>query len=389
MFATTLAVVAGALYFAAFAAAAPSNDDFASPKTLEGDETETAGSTFGATKEPGEPNHAGDPGGASVWFAWKAPRAERVRLESCSYGGWEDVVAVYRGSSLSTLEGVGSSSSQPEEKCRQVFFRASSATTYRIAIDGYSDNGSLPAREGEFDLSLSAHPLQVPATPVNDAFAAASLLDPKEMTLLWGSTEGATREPGEPGHPGDLEGASVWYRWTAPRSIRMELFPCQGDFHPVVSVFAGTEIGSVQPVSVPVPAGNGQFCSLGGFPAVAFDAVAGVTYAISVDGADGEWGRYGVELKPTPLQFVDVFPPNAHIRKLRVLGRKVTIRFASEEGGVSFLCRLDKRPFEPCVSPKAYGHLAARGHRFQVEAVDPAGNVDRSPASVSFVVRQR
>ena len=31
------------------------------------------GSNVGATKEPGEPDHAGDPGGASVWYTWTAP----------------------------------------------------------------------------------------------------------------------------------------------------------------------------------------------------------------------------------------------------------------------------------------------------------------------------
>ena len=56
----------------------PSNDNFANAETitdrfgwLDGDNTE-------ATKEPGEPNHAGNPGGASVWYSWTAPAlAER------------------------------------------------------------------------------------------------------------------------------------------------------------------------------------------------------------------------------------------------------------------------------------------------------------------------
>ena len=59
-------------------AAAPPNDNFANAETItdrfgwvEGDNTE-------ATKEPGEPNHAGNPGGASVWYSWPAPSSGRA-----------------------------------------------------------------------------------------------------------------------------------------------------------------------------------------------------------------------------------------------------------------------------------------------------------------------
>ncbi len=55
------------------AAAAPANDNFASATVITGVSGATAGSTVGATKETGEPNHAGNPGGASVWFRWVAP----------------------------------------------------------------------------------------------------------------------------------------------------------------------------------------------------------------------------------------------------------------------------------------------------------------------------
>jgi hypothetical protein len=67
----------------------------------------------------------------------------------------------------------------------------------------------------------------------------------------------------------------------------------------------------------------------------------------------------------------------------------VTIRFQSSEAGSTFLCRLDKKPFKPCASPRTYGHLRIGGHRFLVKAIDPAGNADGSPALVSFTVRKQ
>jgi hypothetical protein len=388
--AATLASALVLLWTPVAASGAPSNDDFANPRLLEGDELETTGTNFGATKEAGEPTHAGDPGGASVWFAWKAPRAERVAIQSCSYDAWEDVVAVYRGTSFADLEAVGSSSSQPEGSCREVEFLAGSATTYWIAVDGYSDGGATAAEEGEFSLRLWGRTLRVPATPPNDAFAAAADLGRPETALFSESTEGATREPGEPGHPFDLEGASVWYRWTAPRDLKAELFPCRAGFHPVISVFAGSAIGATTPVGVPAPPLHSSLpCALGGLQGVAFDAVAGTTYSISVDGGDGEWGRFAVQLQPVPVPFVDTFPPLTSIRKLRVHHRRVTIRFQSNEPESTFLCRLDRKPFKPCTSPRSYGHLSLGGHRFLVKAGDAVGNFDSSPALAGFKVRKR
>ena len=47
---------------------APAYDSFANSEMLTQDAGHYAGNSSGSTKEPGEPNHAGDPGGASVWF---------------------------------------------------------------------------------------------------------------------------------------------------------------------------------------------------------------------------------------------------------------------------------------------------------------------------------
>src|SRR5215470_8869485 len=54
-------------------ATAPSNDNHTSPIDLiagGSGNTPLSAPTAGATLEPGEPTHAGDAGGASVWFRW-------------------------------------------------------------------------------------------------------------------------------------------------------------------------------------------------------------------------------------------------------------------------------------------------------------------------------
>jgi Ca2+-binding RTX toxin-like protein len=68
--------------------------------------------------------------------------------------------------------------------------------------------------------------------------------------------------------------------------------------------------------------------------------------------------------------------------------RRVVFAFSATEGGASFRCRLDRRPFRPCRSPLAY-RVAPGPHTFRVFAIDAAGNRDRSPAVFAFRVRRR
>ena len=82
------------LFPAAAFATPPSNDNFANAEALterfgwlEADNSE-------ATKEPGEPNHAGNPGGASIWYAWTAPNSGLATVSLC----WSEIdtlLAVY------------------------------------------------------------------------------------------------------------------------------------------------------------------------------------------------------------------------------------------------------------------------------------------------------
>jgi Ca2+-binding RTX toxin-like protein len=68
--------------------------------------------------------------------------------------------------------------------------------------------------------------------------------------------------------------------------------------------------------------------------------------------------------------------------------RRVAFAFSANEPGARFRCRIDRRPFNPCRSPRAY-LLALGRHTFRVYAIDAAGNRDRTPAAFSFKVRRR
>jgi hypothetical protein len=68
--------------------------------------------------------------------------------------------------------------------------------------------------------------------------------------------------------------------------------------------------------------------------------------------------------------------------------RAVAFAFAANEPGSTFRCKLDRKPFRPCRSPRAY-RLRTGRHAFRVFAIDRAGNRDRTPALIRLQIRRR
>lgn len=79
-------------------------------------------------------------------------------------------------------------------------------------------------------------------------------------------------------------------------------------------------------------------------------------------------------------------PPESVITKVKVKGDRATVRFSADEALASFACKLDRRRFRPCVSPKVYRDLDEGKHRFGVRATDVAGNADPTAARKRFEV---
>jgi hypothetical protein len=95
------------------------------------------GSNTGATREPGEPLHAGKPGGASVWLSWTAP-ADGVAIFHTRGSAFDTLLAVYAGSTLNGLTEVASDDDRGGFLTSLVAFNAVKGTEYQIAIDGFA-----------------------------------------------------------------------------------------------------------------------------------------------------------------------------------------------------------------------------------------------------------
>lgn len=138
----------------------PQNDAFAAAIELAqtGPQQGLVGSNDNATKEPGEPNHAGSPGGRSVWYRFVPATTHQVSFDTCFDGRFESTLGVYTGSSVASLTPVTASndfcydmgSGAPPTVGMRRSFQAVAGTTYWIAVDGRTGYGAL---SGTFRLS--------------------------------------------------------------------------------------------------------------------------------------------------------------------------------------------------------------------------------------------
>jgi serine protease len=252
-------------------AGVPENDSFAQAFVLRAGESSFNGSNAGATKEPGEPNHAENPGGHSLWYSWKAPRGGTFSFDT-RYSNLDTLLAVYTGSSLNTLATVASNDNvSPTDTTSKVTFSAVAGTLYRIAIDG--KNGAVG--------TVDAHYVATLGPPANDEFAAAETLTGASGTLE-ASNVGATAEPGEPDYDVYPQPKSIWYRWTAPRSGLFSFDINGSAVREAFELYTGSTLASL------VPAGVKTFLPGTGWGTQIYVvATEGVTYIVRLDAAHG------------------------------------------------------------------------------------------------------
>ena len=140
------------------------NDSYNYPRRLDSGMA-TIGSNKGAKKEASEIYHAGNRGGASVWYEWKAPvgGAATVTLKSFNLPAFNPYFAIYVGlEKIQTVNDWDTLKLVANSKDGIASFEAMAGQSYRIAVDGrYYRSCSFwvfctdEVEQGEFSISLN------------------------------------------------------------------------------------------------------------------------------------------------------------------------------------------------------------------------------------------
>ena len=291
----------------------PLNDNFEAPATYTAASFSRSGELGRATAQAGEPAHGGTAARRSVWFAWTPPRSAAASVDACWYSTAR--ITVYTGSALDALATV---TPLPRGTCpsgqsgMRVRWQATAGVTYRIVVDSSSTSIS------DY-YSLSAR-----MAPTNDLLSEAANLSTTEAYLASGTTLDAALEAGEADHAGAGGQASVWYRWTAPRSGTVRLDTCNTsytNFDTAIALYRLTE-STLSPVDAnDDTAGCG---SSGRGSRIRTRVEAGAAYRIAVTGHGDAEGSFGLALA--------MGPTNDDFAAARSLGQGTTSGSVTDAG---------------------------------------------------------
>ena len=174
-------------------------DNFADRQLLAGESGQVRFSNQGATREPGEPGHAGKRSGRSVWFAFVAPAPGLATLETTG-ANFDTLLAVYTGDSLGNLDTIASDEDGAGFLTSSLTFKAESDQEYIVVVDGFNQS------EGTAILTWSLDRTITVAIP-------RFVVEPVETVARWDSSVTFTASTPAPRPDGiDLQ----WYLNGAP-----------------------------------------------------------------------------------------------------------------------------------------------------------------------------
>jgi hypothetical protein len=162
----------------------PLNDLFANAVDLTGvGGVETADSST-ATKEPGEPVHARNLGGRSIWYRWQAPYTGDLTL-STEGSDFDTLLALYIGTSLTNLVEVASNDDAypgTADRSSLILARVVANQVYYIAVDGLDGAGGNVSLSYSFTSTQPLYSVTV-ATPLGGIVLPANALYPENTAL--------------------------------------------------------------------------------------------------------------------------------------------------------------------------------------------------------------
>jgi len=268
------------------------NDHFLSRTPMAGSSGVVEGANPWATREPGEPLHAGAVGGQSIWWKWDAPSDGELWITTDG-SDLDTVLAVYTGSDLRNLTEVASNDDHGLHTTSRVRLFAKKGASYAIAVDSMGSETRSAFGQVSLRWSFLAEPI---LRPINDQFLGRTRLAAGPSGLrIETSNRFATRELGEPYHADVVGDSSLWWEWTPQTSGPVELSTEGSNFDTVLAVYTGDSLTSLVSVAVSddVDSSSGALTSL-----LTWSPQVGRRYFIAVDGFDGASGKVSLSLAP-------------------------------------------------------------------------------------------
>ncbi len=181
----------------------PVNDAFGSSVPVNDNPDGLNGSSTNATKESGEPNHAGNAGGKSVWYSFTPPNDGTLALDTAT-SSFDTLLAVYTGNAVGSVTTVASNNDDPGggTQSRITAFPVAAGTKYSIAVDGVGGAGGglklnwtyIPDSSDTF---ASAIPLSAPpaARPASRSAPPSKRESPTTPGIRVGTPSGTPTHP--------------------------------------------------------------------------------------------------------------------------------------------------------------------------------------------------
>ena len=322
----------------------PANDNFANAQGLTGTNATATGTNVGATKEVGEPNHVANAGGKSVWYQWTAQANGTTTIDTAG-SNFDTLLAVYTGSAVNGLTQVPGAANDDENNANgvitsKVSFAATAGTTYRIAVDGYNNNGA-GAAAGNLTLNLASTGTDATAPSVTlTAPAAGAVVSGANVALSAEATDNVGIQRVEFLVGGSVVGTDT----TAPYSTTWDSNT--------------TTDGKVSMAARAVDTSSNATTTAGR------DVIVDNTYPqTTITGGPAEGST--------------------------TTSTTTTFQFSSSERDSTFRCSIDGSSYEACSPGKTYGNLTGGQHTFRVYAVGAGGEAndsDSTPATRSWTV---
>ena len=136
-------------------------DAFAARPTFTNYAASLHGRSYGASFEADETNHAGQPGGKSIWLRWRAP-ASGVAEFNTQGSAFDTLLAVYvadDGSNVNNLAPVASDDDSGTNATSRVRFNATANTEYQIAVDGLAKSEGFYALNWQLTPTVNTLPV--------------------------------------------------------------------------------------------------------------------------------------------------------------------------------------------------------------------------------------